>query len=102
MSDKLNLIGKSRDEIARAVARKRPEELVDIITELATIEPHFSPKTIARARQMSQRRIVEMCRTGEMPGAHKPLANGWRVALSGIRQWDESTAVTLANGGPAK
>jgi hypothetical protein len=94
MSDKLNLIGLSRDRIAAALARKRHDELIDIIAELATLEPHFSPRTVARARGLSQRRIVAMCRSQTLR-AHKPLPNGWRIPLSAIHEWDAQTAVAI-------
>lgn len=104
MSAKITVIGKSREAIAQALRKKRTDELLDLIYELATLEPFFSPRTIAAARGISQRRIVEMCKAGQMPGTHKPSPNAWRVSLSGIREWDRNTAVKLStngNGSPA-
>ena len=98
MSAKINVIGKSREEIDQALRHKRPEELLDIISELATLEPFFSPRTIAAARGISQRRLVAMCKNRTIR-AHKISENNWRVPLSAVREWDENTAVKLSVNG---
>lgn len=94
MSAKIQVIGKSREAIATALRKKRTEELFDIIYELATLEPFFSPRTIAQARGISQRRIVALCQARTLR-AHKISDNNWRVPLSAVREWDENTAVKL-------
>lgn len=98
MSAKIQVIGKSREAIGQALRHKRPEELLDIIYELATLEPFFSPRTIAAARGVQLRRVVAMCRAGELR-AHKPSEKVWRVPLSAVREWDANTAVTLSTNG---
>ena len=90
----IDVVGKSRDEINQATANVRRAGLLDLIHELANVEPHYSPRTIARQREMSPRRLVEMCKAGEMPGTHKPMQNGWRISRSGLWEWDMLTCVT--------
>lgn len=99
MSEKIDLRGKSRDEIAELTKRWKPDRFVAALHELATIEPFFSPRTVAKAREMSPRVIAELCRSGVIR-AHRPLENGWRIPLSAVREWDGRTAVDLIEGGP--
>lgn len=98
MSAKIDVMGKTREQLGDLLGRKRPAELIDIIHELATLEPFFSPRTIARARGMSKRRIVKMCKDQELR-AHKPSPNNYRVPLSAVREWDANTAVKLSPNG---
>lgn len=86
--------GKSRQEIEDLLAGAKRARLLDLIHELANVEPHYSPRTVGRAREMSARTITELCRAGKIPGVHKPLVNGWRISRSGLKQWDEQTRVT--------
>lgn len=98
MSAKINVIGKSRDAIGKLLQRKRPEELLDIIYELATLEPFFSLRTVAIARGVPTRKVKAMCKDGSLP-YHEMSPNNWRVPLSSVREWDENTAFKLeANG----
>lgn len=90
----MKLAGKSHQEIAHLTRNLTREQLVEELYQLATLEPHYSPGTIAAAREMSKRKIVELIQKGVIPGAHKPLENGWRVSHSGVRQWDAQTQVT--------
>lgn len=93
---KLNLIGKSREQIESMLGPSyRRADLLDLIFQLASIEPHFSPSTIAAAREMTTAKVLKLIKEGAIPGVHKPLDNGYRVSLSGIRAWDKKTAVKL-------
>lgn len=91
------VIGKSREEIAKAIRHKTREELSNLIYHLETIEPHFSPKTIAFARALGPRMIVAKIQNGEIARAHRPTLKGWRVPLSAIREWDEQTSIRRFN-----
>ena len=94
MSARLDVRGKSREEIAELLRSARRERLYELIYELATLEEHFTPKEIARARRLSPRAVLNFCRAGKIPGAHKPLENGWRISRRGLEQWDQDTCVT--------
>jgi hypothetical protein len=88
-----NLIGKSRDEIEAALRTKTRGELVDLIHSLVAFEPHFSPSTVARRREISKDTVIELCKNGTIPRVHKPIKNSWRIPLSSIREWDVQTAI---------
>jgi hypothetical protein len=96
--NKIDVIGKSREVIEKETRNLHRSDLLDLIYQLATWEPKFKPATIAAACQMTPRAIVQRIKSGEIRGAHKPLENGWRVSLSGLREWDEQTALRLTNG----
>lgn len=90
----MKLFGKSQEEIAHLVRNKRHDEMVQLLYQHASLEPHFSARTIAAAREMSKRRIVGLMQSGGIRPAHKPMVNGWRASLSAVREWDERTRVT--------
>jgi hypothetical protein len=90
----VNLIGKSRPEIERALRNKDRPELVDLIFELTTMEPHFSVSQVARARKVSRNTILDKIRSREIPRAHRPVKNALRIPLSAIHEWDANTQVT--------
>jgi hypothetical protein len=92
----MKLAGKSREEIEKAVRNKTRSELIDLLYNLATLEPHFSPGTVAARRGMSKDTIIALCKNGTIPRVHKPLQNSWRIPLSSIREWDEATAISFS------
>ena len=91
---RMDVRGKSREELDVLLAGVRRERLYDLIHELATLEEHFTPLELARARRMPKRTIVQMCVQGRIPGTHKPDASKWRISRRGVEQWDASTQVT--------
>jgi hypothetical protein len=93
----VNLIGKSRPEIERALRNKDRPELLDLIFELATMEPHFSVSQVARARKLSRDTILEKIRKHEIPRVHRPVKNALRIPISAIQEWDQNTQVTNGN-----
>ena len=93
----MNLIGKSRPEIERALRNKDRPELLDLIFELATVEPHFSVSQLARARKLSRDTILDKIRRREIPRVHRPVKNALRIPISAIAEWDANTQVTNGN-----
>jgi excisionase family DNA binding protein len=93
----MNLIGKSRPEIERALRNKDRPELLDLIFELATMEPHFSVSQVARARKVSRDTILDKIRKREIPRAHRLGDHGLRIPLSAVAQWDANTQITNGN-----
>jgi predicted DNA-binding transcriptional regulator AlpA len=93
----VNLIGKSRPEIERALRNKDRPELLDLIFQLATMEPHFSVSQVARARKLSRDTILEKIRKREIPRVHRPVKNALRIPISAIQEWDQNTQVTNGN-----
>jgi hypothetical protein len=90
----VNLIGKSRTEIERALRNKDRPELLNLIFELATMEPHFSVSQVARARKLSRDTILDKIRTREIAPVHRPVKNAMRIPISAIVQWDANTQIT--------
>jgi hypothetical protein len=97
----MNLIGKTREQIDAATKNKSREELVDLIHELATLEPKFTVTEVAKANRMSRDVILAKIKTGEIPRehVHRSLENSYRISLTGIRIWDASTALALEFNG---
>jgi predicted DNA-binding transcriptional regulator AlpA len=93
----VNLIGKSRTDIERALRNKDRPELVNLICELATMEPHFSISQVARARKISRTTVLDKVRKREIPWAHRLGEHGLRIPLSAIVQWDKNTRITNGN-----
>jgi excisionase family DNA binding protein len=89
---RMNLIGKSREQIEQATKDLKRHELIDLLYSLATCEPMFKPQEIAARRGMSKQSILKLIKRGVLR-AHKPLENAYRVPLSAIREWDAQTAV---------
>jgi hypothetical protein len=93
----VNVIGKSRTEIERALRNKDRPELLDLIFELATMEPHFSVSQVARARKLSRDTILDKIRNGEIRRVHRPVKNAMRIPISAIAEWDANTQITNGN-----
>jgi hypothetical protein len=90
----MNLIGKTRAQIESALRNKDRPELLDLIFELSTMEPHFSVSQVARARKVSRNTILEKIRSREIPRVHRPLKNSLRIPVSAIHEWDANTQIT--------
>lgn len=86
----MSLTGKTKEEIAKAVAGKTRAELVELLYSLATLEPMFSPEEVATRRDMSKRSVLRLVKRGVLK-AHKPFQNGLRIPLSAVREWDRNT-----------
>jgi hypothetical protein len=93
----MNVIGLSRIQIERALRNKDRPELLDLIFELATVEPHFSVSQLARARKLSRDTILDKIRRREIPRVHRPVKNALRIPISSIAEWDANTQVTNGN-----
>lgn len=89
----MNLIGKSRAEIERLLRNKDRPELLDLIFELVTVEPHFSVSQLARFRKVSRDTILDKIRSGEISRVHRPVKNALRIPISAITEWDANTKV---------
>ena len=94
MPKKLEIIGKSREEIERLLARKERHELLDLIANLANLEPMFSPERIAAARELAPATVLGLMKTGVIR-AHLVSHNRYRAPLSAVRAWDAQTALEL-------
>ena len=93
----MNLLGKTRTEIERALRNKDRPELLDLIFELVTMEPHFSVSQVARARKISRTTVLDKIRKREIPRAHRLGEHGLRIPLSAVAEWDANTQITNGN-----
>lgn len=92
----MNLVGKTREQITYATKDLSREELIEVLYRHVTIEPHFKVSEIGKARRITKDAVMARLRTGEIPPpTHRPLENSYRIPLSSIRSWDESTAIDL-------
>jgi hypothetical protein len=90
----MNLIGKSRADIERLLCNKDRPELLDLIFELVTVEPHFSVSQLARFRKISRDTVLDKIRNGEIAPVHRPVKNALRIPISAIVEWDANTKIT--------
>jgi hypothetical protein len=95
---KIDIRGKSRDEIKVLLRTRRRKSLLDIIRELGTLDQHFTAEQIARARCLPKREIIKKMKAGELQG-NKLTPYRWTASLSAIRDWDAATAVKIASNG---
>ena len=94
----MNLLGKSRTEIDRALAHKTRTELIDIIVSLSTVEQHFKPAEIARRSGMTKRTVLADIHRGRFNGEYyKRAGNQITVSASGVNAWRRSFRVEVAH-----
>jgi hypothetical protein len=92
----MNLSGKSREEIAHALASKTRNELLDIIFSLAVVEQHFRPSEIARRSAMTKRTILVDIHKGRFGGEYyKRAGNQITVSAAGVNAWRKSFRVVV-------
>jgi DNA-binding CsgD family transcriptional regulator len=92
----MNLSGKSREEIQRALAGKTRAELIDIIFSLSTVEQHFRPAEIARRSGMTKRTVLSDIRAGRFGDEYyKRSANQITVSAAGVNAWRKSFRVVV-------
>lgn len=86
--------GKTEEEIAAVLADAQPADVAHLVYELSNAEPHFSAQRVARMRDMTAQTVIKLIRTGQIKPVHRPLPKqGWRIPLSTLRRWDETTLV---------
>jgi hypothetical protein len=92
----MNLSGKSREEIQRAVAGKTRAELIDIIFALSAVEQHFTPSQIASRSGMTKRTVLSDIHAGRFDGEYfKRSPNQITVSASGVNAWRRSFRVEV-------
>jgi hypothetical protein len=92
----MNLSGKSREEVQRALAGKTRAELIDIIIALSAVEQHFKPAEIARRSGMTTRTVLADIHKGRFGGEYyKRAGNQITVSASGVNAWRRSFRVEV-------
>jgi excisionase family DNA binding protein len=90
----MNLIGKTLAQIESALRNKDRPELLDLIFELSTIEPHLTVSELARLRKVSRATVLDKIHKREIPRAHRLGDHGIQIPLSSVAQWDANTQIT--------
>jgi hypothetical protein len=92
----MKLSAKNREEIARALASKTRDELIDIIVSLAVVEPHFTAAEIASRSGMTKRTVLADIHAGRFGGEYfKRSPNQITVSASGVNEWRRSFRVQV-------
>src|SRR5438874_10053556 len=96
----MNLSGKSREEIDRALTGKTRVELIDIIFSLSTVELHFKAAEIASRTGMTKRTVLADIHAGRFNGEfYKRAGNQITVSTSGVNAWRRSFRVEVEHSG---
>lgn len=88
--------GKSRDQIHQAIRSKTKGEIADLVYNALAIEPHYSPGTIARMREVSKDTVLAAVKRGDFGKIHAPTLNSFRIPKSSLEAWDEATAIAAS------
>ena len=92
----MNFAGKSREEIAQALAPKTRDGLIDVIFSLAVVEQHFTPTQIASRSGMTKRTVLADIHAGRFGGEYyKRAGNQITVSASGVNAWRKSFRVVV-------
>jgi hypothetical protein len=92
----MNLSGKSREEIQKALIGKSRKELIDIICCLVTVEQHYKPAEVAARSGMKKRTVLADIHAGKFGGEYyKRAENQITVSASGVNAWRESFRVVV-------
>src|SRR5262245_6717505 len=92
----MNLSGKSRAEIDRALTGKTHAELIDIIFSLSTVEQHFKAAEVANRSGMTKRTVLADIHAGRFNGEYyKRAGNQITVSASGVNAWRRSFRVEV-------
>ena len=92
----MNLSGKTREQIAQALAGKTRSELIDVIYSLSTVEQHYKPAEIAARSAMKKRTVLADIHSGKFGGEYyKRAENQITVSASGVHAWRQSFRVVV-------
>jgi len=93
----MNLSGKNREEIERALSKRTRAGLIDLIFSLSTVEQHFKPAEIAARSAMKKRTVLADIHAGKFGGEYyKRSENQITVPASAVNAWRRSFRVTVA------
>jgi hypothetical protein len=92
---RIDVVGKSREEIDALLAKTPRETLLQIIYRLATLEPHFSVREFAALRRLRRDTVLALIRDKKIKPIHTPTDRGdYRIPLSAVRDFDQRTAIS--------
>lgn len=92
---RIDVVGKSKEEIERLLAKTPRKTLLDIVAGLASLEPHLTVVEFAARRRLTRNQVIKMIRDRKIPGVHVPTDRGdYRISLSGALEFDRRTAIS--------
>jgi hypothetical protein len=83
----MNLRGKSREQIERALASKSRSDLIDTIFSLVSVEQLFKPSEIAARSCLNKRAVLRDIRDGKFGDYYCRAENSIAIPASGVNQW---------------
>jgi hypothetical protein len=104
----MRLTGKTREELATALAGKSRGELLELIFSLVTFERLLSAREIAEASRMSRRDVLAAMKAGDFvdpifgAGFFCRAANSFKVSASAANAWRRSFFVPADSIPPHK
>jgi hypothetical protein len=95
----MNLTGKSREQIGRALRERSRAELLDLIFSLSTVEELFKPSEIAKRSKINRRDVLRDIKAGKFGGGYFCRAqNSLAVSASSVNKWRRSFFVPVNRG----
>ena len=94
--------GKSREEIAAALANKSRADLIDLIFSLLTVEQLLKPSEIAKRSCLNKRAVLRDIRDGKFGDYYCRAENSIAVPASGVNQWRRAFLVPANPSAAAK
>ena len=89
-------MGKTREQIERALEGKTRSELIDLIFSISTVEQHFTAAEIAQRSGMTKRTVLKDIHAGRFNGEYfKRSGNQLTVSASGVAGWRASFRVDV-------
>ena len=95
----MNLQGKTREQIERALAGESRSELIDLIASLVTVEQLLKPSVIAARSCLNKRAVLRDIREGKFGEYYCRAENSIAVPVSGVNAWRRTFRVPANNGG---
>ena len=84
---KVNLRGKTREQLEAALAHKSRLELIGLIHSLVSVEQLFKPSEIAARSCLNKRAVLRDIREGKFGDYYCRAENSIAVPASGVNQW---------------
>ena len=89
-------MGKTREQIERALEGKTRSELIDLIFSISTVEQHFTAAEIAQRSGMTKRTVLNDIHAGRFNGEYfKRSGNQLTVSASGVAAWRRSFRIEV-------
>lgn len=95
----MTLAGKSREQIAHALARLERDELYDLIFSLVTVEQLLKPSEVASLSGMDKRTVLADIDAGKLGDVFLRTEPQPRVAVSAVNRWRDGFRVRVNGHG---